>query len=90
MALEQGTTEAEIRAGIDKIVGGRRINVWTIGTTENIDLRREAHGRPTIWHYWHAENEQTAKTVEKYFRDKGMKGYSGTPEPNAHNVYITW
>ena len=90
MALEQGTTEAEITAGIEKIIAGRRINVWTIGTTDNIDLRREAHGRPTIWHYWHAESEATAKKVEAAFKAKGMKGYSGTSGENAHNVYITW
>jgi hypothetical protein len=90
MALEQGTTEAEIKSGIEKIVGGRRINVWTIGTTDNIDLRREAHGRPTIWHYWHADSEQVAKNVEKHFRDQGMKGYDGASGENAHNVYITW
>ena len=90
MALEQGTTEAQIKAGIEKIVGDRRINVWTIGTTDNIELRREAHGRPTIWHYWHADSEKIAKSVEKIFRDKGMKGFTGASGENAHNVYITW
>jgi hypothetical protein len=90
MALETGTKEAEITAAIEKIVGGRRINVWTIGTTDNIELRREAHGRPTIWHYWHADTEAIAKKVEKHFRDLGMKGFTGTSGENAHNVYITW
>ncbi|MBI2851177.1 MAG: hypothetical protein HYX80_09125 [Chloroflexi bacterium] len=90
MALEAGTKEAEIKAAIEKIVGGRRINVWTVGVTDNVDLRREAHGRPTIWHYWHAESEQVAKNVESHFKAQGMKGYSGASGENAHNVYITW
>jgi len=90
MALEKETTEADIKAAIEKIVGDRRINVWTVGTTDNIDLRREAHGRPTIWHYWHADNEQIAKNVEEYFKGKGMKGFAGATGENAHNVYITW
>lgn len=90
MALEAGTKEAEIKAAIEKIVGDRRINVWTVGVCDNIDLRREAHGRPTIWHYWHADSEQIAKNIESYFRQKGMKGYSGTTGEAAHNVYITW
>lgn len=90
MALEKETKEADIKKAIEKIVGDRRVNVWTIGVTDNVELRREAHGRPTIWHYWHAENEKTAKNVEAYFKGKGMKGYSGATGEAAHNVYITW
>jgi len=90
MALEKETKEADIKKAVEKIVGDRRINVWTVGTTDNVDLRREAHGRPTIWHYWHAEDEKTAKNVETYFIGKGMKKFSGATGENAHNVYITW
>lgn len=90
MALEKETKEADIKKAIEKIVGDRRINVWTVGVTDNVDLRREAHGRPTIWHYWHAENEKVAKNVEAHFKSKGMKGYTGSTGENAHNVYITW
>ncbi|MEE8413760.1 MAG: hypothetical protein V3R96_04345 [Dehalococcoidales bacterium] len=90
MALEQGTTESEIKAGIEKILAGKRLEVWTVGVTENVDLRREAHGRPTIWHFWHAENEQTAKNIETHFKAQGMKGFEGSTGESAHNVYITW
>jgi hypothetical protein len=90
MALEKETKEAEINAAIEKIVAGKRINVWTVGVTDNVDLRREAHGRPTIWHYWHADSEAIAKNVEKAWKAKGMKGYTGTTGEAAHNVYITW
>ena len=90
MALEKETKEADIKKAVEKIVGERRINVWTVGTTDNVDLRREAHGRPTIWHYWHAASEQVAKKVEADFRAKGMKSYAGASGENTHNVYITW
>lgn len=89
MAQGTETKEADIKAAIEKIAS-KRINVWTIGVTDNIDLRREAHGRPTIWYYWHAESEQAAKNLEAHFKGLGMKGYSGTTGENAHNVYITW
>lgn len=92
MALEAGTTESEIKDGVEKVLGGRRIDVWAIGTTDNLDIRRERHGRPTIWHYWIPDTEQTAKNVEAYFKDKGMKGYTGEDESagKATYVYITW
>ena len=92
MALEAGTKEAEIKASAEKIVGGRRIEVWTVGTTDNVDLRREAHGRPTIWHYWKPDTEKTAKSVEAYFKGKGMKVYKGegAGKGKATFVYITW
>ena len=92
MALEPGTKESEIKAGVEKVVGGRRIDVWTIGTTDNLDLRREKHGRPTIWHYWTPDSEQIAKNVEAYFKTKGMKAYTGegAGAGKATYVYITW
>ncbi len=92
MALEAGTKEAEIKASVEKVVGGRRIDVWTIGTTDNLDLRREKHGRPTIWHYWKPDTEKTAKSVEAYFKGKGMKVYTGEGAGvgKATYVYITW
>ena len=90
MAVEPETTEAEIVAAADKITKGQRYEVWTVGVTDNVDLRREEHGRPTIWHVWHAENEQTAKNVEKALQGKGMKAYTGNVGEGAHSVYITW
>ena len=92
MAFEKEKTEAEIKAAAEKIVGGRRIEVWTVGTCDNTDLRREKHGRPTIWHYWQPESEAVAKNVEAYFKGKGMKTYTGegAGEGKATFVYITW
>jgi hypothetical protein len=92
MALEKGKTEAEIKAGAEKVVGSRRIDVWTVGWTDNLDIRREKHGRPTIWHYWEPDSEKTAKAVAAYLKGKGMKEYKGegAGEGKAKYVYITW
>ena len=92
MAFEKEKKEAEIKAAAEKIIGTRRINVWTVGTTDNVDLRREAHGRPTIWHYWQPESEAIAKSVESYFKEKGMKTFTGegAGKGKATFVYITW
>lgn len=89
MALEPEKTESEIKAAVEKIVAGKRIEVWSVGVTANVDLRREAHGRPTVWHFWQAENEQTAANIEAHFKAQGMKGFAGDAE-TASNVYITW
>ena len=92
MALEQGTTEAEIKASAEKIVGGKRIDVWTVGTTGNLDVRRERHGRPTIWHYWKSQSEDVSKNVAAYLQSKGMKTYTGddAKTDKATFVYIAW
>lgn len=92
MAFEKEKTEADIIAAAEKIIGNRRIDVWTVGTTDNQELRREKHGRPTIWHYWQPDSEQTAKNVEAYLKGKGMKAYTGegAGEGKATFVYITW
>jgi len=89
MALEPEKTESDIKAAVEKIVAGKRLEVWTVGVAANVDLRREAHGRPTIWHFWQADSEQTAANIETHFKAQGMKGYEGEAE-TASNVYITW
>ncbi len=90
MALEPQKKEAEIEAAIEKITGGRRYEVWTIGVTADPTKRREEHGRPTIWHYWDVDSEQDALNVEKFYRAKGMKGYTGKDTGKADFLYITW
>ena len=39
MAFEQEKTEADIVAAAEKITKGQRYEVWTVGTTDNVDLR---------------------------------------------------
>jgi len=90
MPLEPQKKEADIKAAIEKITTGKRYEVWTIGVTDNPTLRREEHGRPTIWHYFDVDSPEEALSVETYFRAKGMKGYTGTAKGNPDFLYITW
>ncbi|MFC1954686.1 hypothetical protein ACFLVZ_02550 [Chloroflexota bacterium] len=89
MAFESEKTESAIKAAIEKITKGQRYEVWTVGITDNVDLRREEHGRPTIWHYWTPESEEVAKNVEAYCVAKGIEAYTGTGTGQG-NLYITW
>ncbi len=49
MAFETEKNEADIKKAIEKISGGKRYEVWTIGVTDNPTRRREEYGRPTIY-----------------------------------------
>ncbi len=88
MAFETEKTEADIVAAAEKIAGSR-FEVWTVGIADNVDLRREEHGRPTMWHYWTPESDEVANKVEAYLKAKGMQGYSGT-DTGKGNLNITW
>ena len=90
MPLEPQKKEADIKAAIEKITTGKRYEVWTIGVTDNPTLRREEHGRPTIWHYFDVDSAEEALNVEKSYRAKGMKGYTGSAKGNPDFLYITW
>ena len=62
---------------------------WTIGITDNLARRKREHGYPILWHDWDAITESSARKIEKYFLDKGMKGETGGGiSPNY--VYIFW
>jgi len=89
MAFESEKTEADIKDAVEKITKGQRYEVWTVGITDNVDLRREEHGRPTIWHFWTPESDAVATNVEAYCKAQGMQGYSGTGTGKG-NLYITW
>ena len=89
MAFETEKTESDIKAAVEKITKGQRYEVWTVGIADDVDLRREEHGRPTIWHFWTPESEVVAKNVEAYCKAQGMKGYTGTGA-GKENLYITW
>jgi hypothetical protein len=91
MTLEAGTTEAEIEASIEKVIGRKRVSVWIIGTTDNLELRHQKHGRPAIWHYWKPDSEQIASNVVAYFKEKGMKVYTDKDAGanKATFVYLT-
>ncbi len=62
-------------------------SVWYIGITDNPDRRKVEHKNPNTWHSWKADSEEDARSIEKYFLDKEMKGDTG----GGHNptfVYI--
>ena len=77
--------EAEIKKAIENKV--KTYSLWTIGITDDPDRRKGEHGNPTYWSQWNADTEAIARSVEKYFLDKGMKGATGGGEhPNW--VYV--
>ena len=63
--------------------------VWTIGIAEQQVKRRKEHENHSVWHQWEAESEKTAREVEKYFIDKGMKGGTvGGDHPNWVYIFV--
>lgn len=60
---------------------------WTIGLTDDPVRRRREHDNPISWYYWDAVLESSARTIERYFLDKGMNGASGGGI-YPHYVYI--
>ena len=49
----------------------------TIGITDNPERGKSKHGNPMYWHDWKADTETIARSVEKHFLHKGMKGGGG-------------
>ena len=58
---------------------------WYIGVTKRPHIRRQQHGHPEKWMFWKLENPITAREVEKYFLEKGMKGSSGG---GTNTIYV--
>lgn len=79
-------SESQIKIEIENIVNGK-YSLWTIGVTDNPEERKGAHGNPPTWHQWNPNSEEIARSIEKYFLDKGMKGGGGGPG-DADYVYI--
>jgi len=77
--------ESEIIAAIEKRV--KTYSAWTIGITDDPERRKAEHDHPKYWQHWKADSEAIARSVEKYFLDKGMKGAPGGGE-NPNYVYI--
>lgn len=82
--------ESEIIQAIEKRVASAQrkdYSIWTIGITDDPNRRRTEHGNPQYWMEWKADSEEIARSVEKYFLNKGMKGGGGGGDhPNW--VYI--
>ena len=82
--------EWDLKLAIEKRVSNVKTKVysaWTIGVTAHPDQRKQEEGNPKHWECWEADTEAIARTVEKYFLDKGMKGETGSGKEPRH-VYI--
>ncbi len=79
-------SEVVITQAIDTIAKGS-YTFWTIGVTNNPELRRTQHGNPSVWVVWSADSEIDARIVEAHFIGKGMTGATGPPG-KADYVYL--
>lgn len=82
--------ESEIKKAVENRVMSaktKKHSLWTIGITNDPDRRKIEHGNPKYWMQWKADTETSARNVEKYFLDRGMKGGGGGGE-NPRHVYI--
>lgn len=61
--------------------------VWRIGVTENPEKTYQQFGCPDTWRQWKAESVETARYVEAYYMNLGMKG-EVEPPGNYSWVYI--
>ena len=80
-----GLSKAQLIAKIEK-----RIFIfegWTTGISEDPTQRRKEFGNPPGWCHWEADNENTAREVEKHVLDKGCKGRVGGVD-HPHWVYV--
>ncbi len=83
--------ESEIIEAIQQKIGKTDYNIWTIGITDDPVRRKSEHDVPhqgkitMYWKDWKADTEAIARSVEKHFLDKGMKGGTGGGE---HPTYV--
>ncbi|MGD9116166.1 MAG: hypothetical protein PVJ61_03180 [Dehalococcoidia bacterium] len=79
-------SETQIISEIENIVG-TSYTYWTIGITIDPSQCKKQHHNPSYWHYCDAGSESSARHIEEYFVDKGMKGETGGGS-HPHYVYI--
>jgi len=70
-------TERELIQAIEAARHAYSYGLWTIGITDNAERRRAEHSNPGLWKHWRADSETIARSVERYFLAKGMKGDTG-------------
>ena len=78
ICMGSSTQEYEIVKAIRLKTNCADCNMWTIGITDDPKRRQTEHegeGKNTkYWMDWKADTETIARSVEKQFLDKGMKG----------------
>lgn len=60
---------------------------WTIGLKPDPWKHKCQKGHPLTWLQWKAHSPDAAKSIEKFFRDKGMKS-TGEKHRFARYVFI--
>ncbi|MFQ5824832.1 MAG: hypothetical protein ACE5JB_12305 [bacterium] len=79
-------SEPTIKQQIEQAVGGK-FSDWKIGATVNPKRRKAQLGNPLSWLHWKADSPRTARNIERYFLQKGMKRAGGAPK-GADYIYI--
>jgi len=81
---------SDIISEIEEIVKSQTEGVyskWMIGRTNDAEESKIQRGEPDSWRYWDVDSVESAKEVEAYLVDKGMRqeaeGYG-----SADFVYI--
>jgi hypothetical protein len=77
--------ESEIKNEIQRTLRDIPYSIWTIGVTDDPDCRGAEHQSPRFWHQWRADSEASARAVEKFFLNKGMRGTASVGE---HPTYV--
>ena len=75
----------EIIQTIERIINDNK--VWTVGITDDPDLRKDEYGNPKHWYQWRADCKEISRKVEEYFIYKSMKGVLGGGK-NPNYVYV--
>ena len=92
MAKDVNTIIKEIHDHLVNGCNGGNYSDYYVGITKNIDDRLfGAHKVPTEGHcyiYREAFNDTDARTVEKYYLDKGMQGGDGGGDNESVFVYV--
>ena len=81
-------SESAIIYEVEKIAANSP-TYWTVGITSNPEKRKLEHNNPITWHYWDAGHEFSARRLEKYFTDKGMKCDTGQ-DLSPRYIYLFW
>lgn len=92
MAKSVNTIIQEIHDHLINGCNGGKYSDYYIGITKDINDRLfGAHKVPTKGHcyiYREAFNDTDARTIEKYYLDKGMKGGDGGGDVESVYVYV--
>jgi len=62
--------------------------IWSIGVTNNPGKEKEDRGNPEYWRQWEADDEMTARRIERHLLDNGCKkAWSNGNSHDARHIY---